>query len=360
MKPKDATHDTPCDTTYGGNRVRDVVSFLGDPHLFFSPPGYTSQEWNCRQVKLYIPESEETVAVCQLPEEGEGYPMTSFSDYVRSWFAFKETTWCRKVASRNREYMLPGWLKVLGPLPIGEVTTIHVQGLYMSRRMSERAKRNKEGTRSNTWMNTERGTLRSFFIWAVAAKLIETSPISGWPRLQPEEPPPKEAVPEENEDLICEELRDHPACLAFVRLACRTSLRYGSIENARCGWLKNGILTVPAGFYKQRRTFRIPVPAKAREHLNKSIDPEAPLIPGLPDNTTLNRTIRAAAARAGVPAPKMNCTCLRATAFDRVLHLGVPGPNAAKLLGWETTGVAYKHYLASGSDAENLSILEQI
>jgi integrase len=272
---------------------------------------------------------------------------------LEEWVNFKSTTWSRVVLAKVSKYMAAKWLEVLGDIPISRVDEAAVLRLYMD-----------TAKKSPRWGNTVRGYLRQFLQHQCRLGRIQKTPIESWPtRKTAGTTRAMMVLPRDAEEKIftCGVLS--PEEKAYLRLAIRTGLRYGTISQLRAEMVnqKARTLWVPGAITKNGKDRTIPLVREVFEALKIPADPKALLFPGLPDVSSLNRALKRAAFKCGIPgAADLNTTNLRRTGMDRLVNYGVPLEVSRQALGWETTDVVVKHYIAQMNAQVARGFLEKI
>jgi integrase len=279
----------------------------------------------------------------------------------------KRSGWCPKRQENSRR-IFEAWLAILPPVPLKDITSMHIEELYEAR---------NDGTRGGSTLNGERVLLRSFFLWAGRHRLISVDPSWAW------EPQPEkiqrvyQAIEPDLEEKLLESLeltdagdfwwgrtkRSARAAVGMLLvIAIRMGLRLGLIYKARWEWIsRDWFLTVPGTEMKNGEPLRLPVPRKVVEILGPRGEPQDLLIPGLPPASgTVNRIMKRAARRCGVDEKTIYPHQCRRTMVGRLLEAGINDVYIQKLGQWHQAEVMRRHYTCGIKDQLARDILDKI
>lgn len=251
---------------------------------------------------------------------------------------------CKSAETAGR--MLDRWAEVWKDLAVGEITALHVEAYRQSRADCVGA----------SALNREGGELRRFFSFARGLGLAGGCPAGTWDRQ-------KEVVGREyvvltwkEEEALVAVLESDVLC-RFVGLCVATGLRQGTIRRLTWEHVRGRTLFVPGPLMKQKNPVEIPLSSKAWEAImpKRSI----PLFPGLPSESVVRHTLKAAAPRAGI-SQDLTIHDLRRTWVARMRDAGADMSDVMSLGGWKEPTAMLKHYFGQVPEKRARQFLEAV
>lgn len=267
-----------------------------------------------------------------------GVPNISLFASLRAWIEFRSRTWTCPKTRINHDFMVRGWLAVLGEETIlRDIEPMDVQRLFLAR---------DNGQRSGSWLNAERESLSGFFAWAIGMGLVDKSPLSAssWPRLDPERKrSAKSRVHVRVTPGIVERILD----LALVRyhriilFIFLTGIRLGEAFEALWKWIEEDpcdptarILRVPGPNRKPRQETIVILSAAALRVLGKPGLPENRIFAEVGSKIAVQKTLERIGRKIGVE--HLSAHQFRRSLATHLLNSGLPLPAVSHQLGWRS------------------------
>lgn len=258
------------------------------------------------------------------------------------------------------------------------------------------------GVPGSAGLNREGRELRGFFAFAEELGACKENPARIWKRQREVVARNYVVLTREEEEALVNALESDVLC-RFIRFCVATGLRQGTVRQLNWGHVKGSVLQVPGKLMKQKNPVEIPLSTKAmraiacrfeivdpcaaegrsRRSLSRSSTRQdtsagglklahqtgepgsspgrqgSALFPGLPSESIVRHSLKAAARAVGLP-PDLTIHDLRRTWVARMRDAGADMSDVMGLGGWKGPTVMLKHYFGQVPERRARQFLEAI
>ena len=221
----------------------------------------------------------------------------------------------------------------------GERVMIHVMSLSSSR----------------TWKSCVKRAWGMYCRWLVMHEAQPKDLSIIWPRIKVRDKDllrVKSDFSREEIARLCEPLS--PQLRLFTWAAVLTGQRLSNLLDWQVQEIgADRVWTIPASKFKQGRALRIPIAAALWDKLQPLGKPPDHVLPGLPGETWIRDSIRAAAEKVGIEVERAHPHNFRRTCCRWLKESGVTREQVRTLFGWASDAVMLKCYWPITTDEEN-------